>query len=610
MSIWREMVFEIERDIVIQTLVCCLLSVVMIGDGLDTDILCLKSIKDSLGDPFHYLSSSWNFDNQTEGFICRFNGVECWHPDENRVLNLKLSNMGLKGEFPRGIRNCSSLTGLDLSINGFTGLIPSDISELLPYATSIDLSSNKFNGEIPPSLANCSFLSILKLDNNILSGQIPQEFANLNRIKIITFTNNHLAGPVPEFTHRVSVDYANNSDLCGGPLSTCSFNHSTDFRRSFKDGLIVGYAFSVTFVIVIYMSYCAPWEQSKHKKNDHPNKAKEFAKYIYSIAGGKTRNQDNQIHQVQTLQSQDKAIQEISELTEKMKSTMRLDELGKATDGFSIDNAIGMGKMGIMYEGKLPNGWYLAVKRLFDSKQFKREFLLEIRILGKYRHRNIVPLLGFCSERKERILVYQYMSNGRLSKWLRPLESEVMRLKLPERIKIALGVARALSWLHHTCDLHVVHLHICSQCILLDKNFEPKISNFGHAKFINPNIENGASMQFYVSDGKKDVYDFGSLLFELITGKTFKELSCSFNTTNLSCNFSNFYNTIDESLIGEGFENEACTLIKVACNCVQPFPDQRPTMFEVYNNMNNIWGEPHRFSDDSDTLRGSPLSVS
>jgi serine/threonine protein kinase len=92
-------------------------------------------------------------------------------------------------------------------------------------------------------------------------------------------------------------------------------------------------------------------------------------------------------------------------------------------------------------------------------------------------------------------------------------------LKWRDRIKIALGIARGLSWLHHTCDLGIVHFNICSECILLDDNFEPKISNFGEAKFMNPNIEDHLGVIFKVNDGKKDVYDFGSVLFELITGK-------------------------------------------------------------------------------------------
>lgn len=240
-----------------QSILCSLLGVFMVGHGGESDIYCLKSIKDTLEDPYNYLSS-WNFNNKTEGFICDFVGIECWHRDENRVLNAKLSNMGLKGQFPRGLQNCSSLTGLDLSLNLLTGSIPSDISTLLPFATVIDLSSNKFIGEIPSSFGNCTFLNILKLDDNMLRGHIPQELGQLPKLKIITFTNNHLSGPVPLFPQGTISIYANNSKLCGGPLPPCPLDSSSDFPQSFKKGLLVGYAFSVTSVIVIYISYCAP----------------------------------------------------------------------------------------------------------------------------------------------------------------------------------------------------------------------------------------------------------------------------------------------------------------------------------------------------------------
>ncbi|KAF2284697.1 hypothetical protein GH714_029355 [Hevea brasiliensis] len=141
----------------------------------ETDIACLKNIKASLEDPFSYLKSSWDFNNNTEGYICRFTGVDCWHPDENKVLNLRLSDMGLKGRFPVGIQNCTSITGVDLSSNDLVGPIPDNISAIIPFVTSLDLSSNNFSGGIPKALANCSYLNILKLDHNRLSGQIPPE---------------------------------------------------------------------------------------------------------------------------------------------------------------------------------------------------------------------------------------------------------------------------------------------------------------------------------------------------------------------------------------------------------------------------------------------------
>lgn len=189
--------------------------------GTVTDIFCLKSIKDSLQDPYGYLKS-WDFNSNTEGFICKFIGVECWHPDENRVLNLNLPNLGLKGQFPRAIQNCTSLTGLDLSNNILSGGIPLDIDVLLPYVTSLDLSSNKFSGLIPKSVANCSYLNSLKLDRNRLSGRIPGELSYLRRLKTFTVMNNLLTGPVPNLPQIPAESYANNTGLCGGPLKPCS----------------------------------------------------------------------------------------------------------------------------------------------------------------------------------------------------------------------------------------------------------------------------------------------------------------------------------------------------------------------------------------------------
>jgi len=190
--------------------------------GTDSDIFCLQSVKRELQDPFNYLKS-WEFNNKTEGYICKFTGVECWHPDENRVLNLKLSNMGLKGEFPRGIKNCSSMTGLDFSLNRLSNTIPADVSTLLTFVTSIDLSSNDFTGEIPASLSNCTYLNTLRLDQNQLSGQIPANLSQLPRLKAFSVSNNLLTGPVPAFKAGVAdaTSYANNSGLCGGPLDVC-----------------------------------------------------------------------------------------------------------------------------------------------------------------------------------------------------------------------------------------------------------------------------------------------------------------------------------------------------------------------------------------------------
>ncbi|BBH09941.1 hypothetical protein Prudu_022598 [Prunus dulcis] len=181
---------------------CCL--VVVSALGVESDINCLKSIKASLEDTLGYLNSSWDFNNNTEGFICNFLGVECWHPHET-------FGHGLKGQFPRR-RKLYKLNRLDLSGNMLSGPLPHDIDKILT-----------FTGQIPLQLSNCSYLIVLKLDNNKFSGTIPPELGQLSKIYTFSVANNQLSGQVPNFNNpSITVDsYANNPGLCGKPLEVC-----------------------------------------------------------------------------------------------------------------------------------------------------------------------------------------------------------------------------------------------------------------------------------------------------------------------------------------------------------------------------------------------------
>ena len=196
------------------------------SNGTETDIYCLRSIKESLEDPYNYLKYSWNFSNNREGFICEFVGVECLHSDESKVLNIRLSNMGLKGHFPREIENCTSIMGLDLSGNELTGTI----SLLLPNVTSLDLSSNNFSGEIPQSIVNCTYPSVLRLENNHLTGFIPPKINQLPRLR--TFS------------------VANNLGLCGAPLEPCKPSPKK-FIVLCKEGFLVGWIVAMVTVVVV-----------------------------------------------------------------------------------------------------------------------------------------------------------------------------------------------------------------------------------------------------------------------------------------------------------------------------------------------------------------------
>lgn len=570
--------------------------------AVQSDIDCLKSIKDSFEDPLKFLNTTWQFDNQTEGFICKFAGIQCWHPDETRVLSISLPDMGLKGKFPRGLENCTSITSLDLSSNNLHGSIPNDISKIIGFMVTLDLSSNNLSGDIPVNLANCSFLNSLRLDHNQFTGQIPPEIALLGRLKNFNVANNRLTGPVPRFINSTfpPESYANNAGLCGPPLPLCKGN-----AKQPHTGIIVGAAVGgVTLgavLLTIGMFFYMRKISRKRKKEDDP----EGNKWAKSIKGSK-------------------AIQ--LSMFEKSTSKMRLSDLMKATNNFSKNNIIGSGRTGTFYKAVLDDGTSLMVKRLQNTQHSEKEFTSEMATLGNVKHRNLVPLLGFCMAKKERLLVYKDMPNGTLHDRLHSVSEGEKTLEWPMRMKIAIGAAKGFAWLHHNCNPRIIHRNISSKCILLDVEYEPKISDFGLARLMNPvdthlsTFVNGEFGDFgYVAPEyartlmatpKGDVYSFGVVLLELVTGETPTSVAKAPETfkgnlvewiTQLSGE-SKLQDAIDHSLSSKGYDSEIFQVLKVACRCVLPAaPKERPTMFELYQLLRAI-GERYHFTTDDDIM--------
>ncbi|KAK6940398.1 Serine-threonine/tyrosine-protein kinase, catalytic domain [Dillenia turbinata] len=304
---------------------------------------------------------------------------------------------------------------------------------------------------------------------------------------------------------------------------------------------------------------------------------------------------------------------------------MKLNDLMKATNNFCKDNIMGSGRTGTMYKAVLEDGTSLMVKRLQESQHTEKEFMSEMATLGSVEHRNLVPLLGFCMAKKERLLVYKYMSEGTLHSQLHPAEEGAKEMEWPTRLKIGIGAARGLAWLHHTCNPRIIHRNISSKCILLDADFEPKISDFGLARLMNPvdtHLSTFVNGEFgdlgyvapeytrtLVATPKGDVYSFGTVLLELVTGERATHISRAPESfkgnlvewiTELSNN-SSLHDAIDQSMVGRGFDGEIFQVLKVACNCVLPAPKERPTMFEVYQLLRAI-GEKYHFTAEDDIL--------
>ncbi|CAN6230703.1 unnamed protein product [Urochloa humidicola] len=211
-----------------------------------------------------------------------------------------------------------------------------------------------------------------------------------------------------------------------------------------------------------------------------------------------------------------------------------MDDILKATDNFNDVHIIGHGGFGTVYGAALPEGRKVAIKRLYGNQQFlgDRQFLAEMETIGKVKHHNLVPLLGYCTRGGERFLIYEHMHNGSLETWLRDRANAPKAIGWSDRLRICLGSAHGLMFLHHGFVPRIIHRDMKSSNILLDENMEPRISDFGLARIISAYdthvSTNVAGTLGYIPPeyamtmkctAKGDVYSFGVVMLEVLTGR-------------------------------------------------------------------------------------------
>ncbi|KAB5544950.1 hypothetical protein DKX38_013062 [Salix brachista] len=287
-------------------------------------------------------------------------------------------------------------------------------------------------------------------------------------------------------------------------------------------------------------------------------------------------------------------------------SVFTLKEMEEATCSFSEENLVGKGGFGRVYRGILRSGEVVAIKKMdlptFKEAEGEREFRVEVDILSGLEHPNLVSLIGYCADGKHRFLVYEYLQNGNLQDHLNGFGKA--KLDWPSRLKVALGAARGLAYLHSSSaiGIPIVHRDFKSTNILLNENFEAKISDFGLAKLMPEGQETFVTARVlgtfgyfdpeYTSTGKltlqSDVYAFGVVLLELLTGRRAVDLNQGPSDQNLVLQVRHILNdrkklhkVIDPEIGRSSYTLESIAMFaNLASRCVRIESSKRPSMVE------------------------------
>ncbi|KAI5058092.1 hypothetical protein GOP47_0026262 [Adiantum capillus-veneris] len=443
-------------------------------------------------------------------------------PSSCKLKSLNLASNRLTGSLPSAIANLSSLEELDLSMNGISGSIPLEIGHLSHHLSSLDLSTNLLTGSLPASIALCSRLSQFNLSRNHLSGPIPSSLQNMTWIMSIDLSYNNFSGNAPTggpFNESslhgnayllYPVQEAHelvNSNSCAKGQIICT-HHPTRV-------LLVAAGVGVGLGCILFVLLWIFWLRNI----DDPC---IYLSDIYHVI--------MESRLVNRFRKARPAIMWRFVKFEKLQFTMQ-DILQCLED----HNMVGQGGSGAVYRGIMPCGRVIAVKRIpvavGSGKSWK-----ELDILGKVSHRHIVKLLGWCSNGRSYLLLYDYMPNGSLGQLIDG-SSTLVKDTWETRFKIALGAAEALAYLHHDCSPPILHRDVKPNNILMDNRCEAKLADFGLARpltmpqsfsyiagtcgYLAP--EYGHTLRV---NEKSDVYSYGVVLLELVTGR--KALSAEY----------------------------------------------------------------------------------
>ncbi|KAF6157427.1 hypothetical protein GIB67_004365 [Kingdonia uniflora] len=424
------------------------------------------------------------------------------------LTKLVLSKNRFSGPIPSQLGTCTKLQLLDLSANFLSGNIPASVGQIPALEIALNLSSNKLSGKIPTEFSNLDKLGVLDISYNNLSGEL-EVLAGLQNLVILNISDNNFSGRVPSavfFTKLPVSDLTGNPSLCfyGNHCSGDGRGGSGRHSKAARVVMIVLVCFaSVLLLVALYIMV-----QGKELPRGF-GRTKEF-----DLDGGDDDVEVGPPWEVMLYQKLDLSIVDVAK-------------------SLTTGNILGKGRSGVVYRVNILSGVTIAVKKFRSSEKHSTSaFSSEIATLARIRHRNIVRLLGWGANRRTKLLFYDYLSKGTLGELIHDDCGGLIEWET--RFKIALGVAEGPSYLHHDCVPAILHRDVKAHNILLGERYEACLADFGLARLVeDSNGSFSANPQFAGSYGyiapeyacmlkiteKSDVYSYGVVLLEIITGK-------------------------------------------------------------------------------------------
>ncbi|GJP52730.1 hypothetical protein CLOM_g11816 [Closterium sp. NIES-68] len=496
------------------------------------------------------------------------------------LKQLALMENSLNGSLPASWGALASLTDLKLSVNSFSGTVPSTWARLTSL-WGLGISSNKLTGPFPAFLLSLTKLTELYLSNNLMYGPVPANITVPPSLRTFEMDYNYFNGSIPAGLDQSSATLSDNCFNETGShnqkqanSSTCNIFYNvlyppappgppetvTVTSSSFPIAAVVVPVVVVVLVLLLALFLWHRWRSER------------LARMLRKEIGSSSR-------------------------------VFSLAELRRATKEWQAE--IGRGGYGSVYKAELRDKTVVAVKRLdMVSDQGDREFIREVELLSRVHHRHLVNLLGFCAEKEERALVYEYMGLGSLFDHLHGPRAKEAALSWDSRIKIAIHVALGIDYLHYGADPPLIHRDIKSGNILLSEDGLAKVADFGLCKEVPVDVTPDGQPQLlppttavrgsfgyldpeYVSTSlltdKSDVYSYGVVLLELLSGKyaIHEKQPLAYWAEEYLMDSERLTELLDPALGSDYDLHEAQILCDIARSCVQDRSADRPAIRDV-----------------------------